>query len=381
MQSVPCVVPFEGSELGFDFLKLFVDVFHPEPGERVLVVTDVPSERVTDSVAWQERREMAASWRDLLADRGRELGIEVLPLVTFPASGAHNAGLPLDLGHPMSLEEALGRATAVIAPTEYSPTAPMVAWCASHEDVRVATLPGVARRTEETALSADYTEVARRCDVLRTLLAQATAARVTFGTGHEWRVDLRYREALTDDGQLPRDKATRVINLPSGEGFQVPYEGEREGEPSLTEGEVPVLLDGDVAVFTVEANRIVDVDGIGHTAQGLRAAFAGEPAQGNIAEFAFGCNPEAVVWGNVLEDEKAGFHWAYGRSEHLGGIVGPDAFSSPDKVVHQDIVYASGSPIKVTDVVLTTDDGASCTVIRDGDYVAFSSPKTTEDRH
>ena len=36
----------------------------------------------------------------------------------------------------------------------------------------------------------------------------------------------------------------------------------------------------------------------------------------------------AIVTGNVLEDEKAGFHWAYGRSEHLGGVTGPDAFTS-----------------------------------------------------
>lgn len=357
--------------MAFDFVRLFVDVFHPEPGERVLFVTDVPRDGVGDSVAWQERRAMTTSWRGLLADRACELGIEVLPLVTFPATGAHNGELPLGQGDPMSLERALDQATAVIAPTEYSPTAPMVAWCVSHEDVRAATLPGVAKRTEGTALAADYRDVARRCEVLREVLAQADEARVTFGTGHEWRVDLRYREALTDDGQLPRDKATRVINLPSGEGFQVPYEGERDGEASLTEWEVPVGMDGDVAVFTVEANRVVDVEGLGRNAQRLRAAFAAEPVQGNIAEFAFGCNPEAVVWGNVLEDEKAGFHCAYGRSEHLGGTVGPDAFSSPDKVVHQDIVYARDSPIQVTDVVLTSEDGASCTVIQDGEYVAF----------
>ncbi|MBK34786.1 MAG: hypothetical protein CME26_04560 [Gemmatimonadetes bacterium] len=358
--------------MAFDFLKLFVDVFHPEEGERVLVMTDEPGSG-QDSAAWRERREMAAEWHDLLVDRQAELGIEVLPFVTFPATGGHNADLPLKAGDPISLEKALSRATAVVAPTEFSSSAPMVAWCTSHEDTRAATLPGVARRTEGTALSADYGEVARRCERLRSLLDQAVEAKVTFDTGHEWQVDLRYRTAMTDDGQLSRDKASRVINLPGGEGFQVPYEGERDGEPSGTAGKVPVALDDDVAVFIVEQNCVVDVEGMGREAQRLRTAFAEEPAHGNIAEFAFGCNPEAVVWGNVLEDEKAGFHWAYGRSEHLGGTVGPEAFSSPDRVLHQDIVYAKDSAIKVTEVTLIAEDGAACAVIRDGDYVVFDT--------
>ena len=51
--------------MAFDFLKLFTDVFHPESGERVLVVTDGPREGVDDSAAWRERREMAARWRTL----------------------------------------------------------------------------------------------------------------------------------------------------------------------------------------------------------------------------------------------------------------------------------------------------------------------------
>jgi len=64
-----------------------------------------------------------------------------------------------------------------------------------------------------------------------------------------------------------------------------------------------------------------------------------------IAEVAIGCNDKAVVTGNVLEDEKAGFHRAYGRSDRIGGTVGVAEFSSPDKVYHRDIVYAKDSPI------------------------------------
>ena len=76
------------------------------------------------------------------------------------------------------------------------------------------------------------------------------------------------------------------------------------------------------------------------------------------------------MWDNVLEDEKAGFHWAFGRSEHLGGEIGPDAFLSPKTIVHQDIVYARESPIQVTSVVLS-GQGGQTEVIASGDYVVF----------
>jgi hypothetical protein len=72
--------------------------------------------------------------------------------------------------------------------------------------------------------------------------------------------------------------------------------------------------------------------------------------------------------GNVLEDE-AGFHWAYGRSEHLGGTVRPEDFRSPAHIVHQDIVYAKDSPIQVASLVLVDAVGEECEVIRDGAYV------------
>lgn len=353
-----------------DLHKLFTDVFHPEPGERVVVVTDVPHGKLKDDAAWQERREMAADWREAWVKLGKVVGFEVLPLVTFPAVGVNNGELPLDAGEPMLLREALGQATLALALTQFSPTAPMAAWAKAHVDFRAATLPRVARRMEQTALSADYADVARRCAVLKEALDGAELGRVVFSTGHVWEVDLRFREVKMDNGQLPRGKpGVPVINLPSGESFQVPYEGEREGENSRTQGEIPVQYGGELVLLRVAQNRIVEVVGAGEKAVGLRAYFADDPMRGNVAEFALGCNPKAVVWGNVLEDEKAGFHWAYGRSEHLGGVIGPAHFKSPAHIVHQDIVYAKDSPIQVASLVLIGASGAECEVIRDGEYV------------
>jgi len=43
--------------------------------------------------------------------------------------------------------------------------------------------------------------------------------------------------------------------------------------------------------------------------------------------------------GSTLLDEKLGLHIAFGRSDHFGGVTGPDAFLNPRNVVHIDWVF------------------------------------------
>ena len=195
---------------------------------------------------------------------------------------------------------------------------------------------------------------------------------VKFSTGDECYFDLRYREVLTDDGQLPRNKkGLKLINLPCGETAFGPYDGEKENIPSKTEGKIPVYDKGDIVIFNIKNNKIIGVDGEKTKAEKWNAFFSEDPARANLAEFAFGCNPKAVVWGNVLEDEKAGFHWAFGRSDHLGGTTSPDKFKSPENVIHQDIVYAKNSPIQITEASIEFPDGKRKVIISDKEYVVF----------
>lgn len=356
-----------------DIKKLLIDVFGPEEGEKVTVVVDVPREGVPDNDGWQARREMASAWRDTLLELGGETGFEVNPLVEFPATGGNNADLPSTGqmgGVEIDLMETLGSSTLVLAMTEFSATAPLAFLADANEDFRAASMPGVEKRMEGTALAADYSRVAARCAAIEDVMRGAVLCDVIFSTGHRCLFDLRHRSAEKDDGFLPRGKeGDRIINLPSGETFVVPYEGELEAVPSWTAGTIPVMEEGEMVLFHVAANQVVMVEGDGSVAERYATFFDEDPARANIAEVAFGVNDKAEVTGCVLEDEKAGFHWAFGRSDHLGGVVGVEDFVSPETVVHQDIVYADGNPIQVEHAVLVHPDGRRVAVIEDTKYL------------
>ncbi len=360
--------------MAFDLTKLLTDVFEPERGEVVTVACDVPRPGIEDTAAWRERRTMAEEWRAAFVALGQGRGFTTNPLLTYPATGVHGAELPAAGtigGSPADIGTTLAHSTLAVFLTQFSATAALDGFTRRKADFRAASLPGVEKRMEQTALAADYREVARRCRILRDILLDTESLDVSFSTGHRCTFDLRFRRPEVDDGYLPRHKqGDRVINLPSGETFIVPYEGEQLAVPSLTAGTIPHRIGRELVQFQIAGNRIAKVDGLGDDARRLRVYFAADPARCNIAEVAFGCNRWAQVTGNVLEDEKAGFHWAYGRSDHLGGSVGVKAFASPESVVHTDIVYARGNPIQVTEAVAVRGS-ARTRIIRNGDYIVF----------
>ena len=76
----------------------------------------------------------------------------------------------------------------------------------------------------------------------------------------------------------------------------------------------------------------------------------------NIAELGIGCNPQAVVTGNPLEDEKVGLHIAYGMSTHLGGKIKSD--------MHYDIIHAKGCPTEGITLTLINKNGTKTELIQ-----------------
>jgi hypothetical protein len=360
----------------FDLEKLLLDVFAPQPGERVLVMTDIPHGELRDSKAWADRREMAATWQSVFQKLGKKRGFTVHPPLQYAATGAHGAPLPEEgdvQGEKVRLEDILSQTNIAAALTEYSATAPLIDFMKTRPSLRAASMPGIMKSMEGTALSADYTEVARKSHILADRLDRAMGAKVRFSTGHAVYFDLSHRQAEADDGQLHQDKTgVRLVNLPSGEACIAPYEGEVEGQPSKTEGMIPADYDGELVLYRLRENRIVEIMGDGPKAGEMRDYFAVDEARRNIAELGLGCNDKAVISGSILEDEKVlGMHWAYGLSQHIGGVTGPAQFSDPKHVVHQDIVYPKGGAVEIASLALEYEDGTTEQIIKDAQYTLF----------
>ncbi|MFC1923494.1 hypothetical protein ACFLY4_09430 [Chloroflexota bacterium] len=357
--------------------KLFIDVFNPLLGETVLFITDVPHGDLEDYDQWHSRRQMAEEWWINFDQLGTKVDFKVLPMLTFSATGNNNGPLP-DVGEmdgkQVRLEEIFRQANIVMAMTEFSATAPLMAFSKQIPNFRAASMPKVHQGMIGTALAADYQEVARKGKVLGDKLDKAEGAMLVFSTDDQVYIDLRNRLAKIDDGQLQADKSgQRVINLPSGETYIAPYEGEIAGQTSLSEGVIPMSFEGILVQLQILENLVVKVVSDDHVANELRDWFAIDPARRNIAELGLGCNDKALITGNILEDEKVfGVHLAYGRSDHTGGVVGVDDFRDPANVVHQDVVYPFGGEIEVTSLIFEYKDGTTEELIRDGAYTVFS---------
>lgn len=352
--------------------QLYIDVFDPQAGENAAVLFDLPHGDLTDDEQWIRRRDMAERWHAALLDLGRERGFTVEPIIRFAATGMNNGPLP-EHGEQergaIALEELGARTTLLLALTEFSASAPLIGWTKKFPKLRAASMPRIAPEMEATALAADYKLVARSCQRLRDRLKESTLAEIEFSTGDRFIFDFRFREPEMDDGRLPFDlPPPRLINLPSGETYTAAYEGER-GEASQTRGVVPLPYGHEIVRVRVENNRVDEVIGATAGANRLREFLFLDPARRNVAELGLGCNPMARVWGNVLEDEKAGPHIALGRSEHLGGVTGPDAFQDPANVWHEDFVFARGCPVTITRMTLANVAGESRLLFADGSYV------------
>jgi hypothetical protein len=359
---------------------------------RLAILADVPDEKAGDHGAWRARRAMAALWQKDIEAVKSGLQLDTVSLIFYPNVHSNNADLPdkayvyedgplpaaaADLeksARAVPMEEILAGYQIFLAPTEFSATAPLKMLGRTY-GFRAATMPGFSEAMIP-ALRLDYNEINRRVDALKDLLDPATGADLTFivdgGERFDLHLDLRFRKAHASGGRLPQ--AGTAGNLPSGETYIVPYEGEKSG-PSASEGVLPVQFGREIVRYRIERNKAVAVLSEGPASEKERQKISAEPAYSNIAELGLGVLRDFGVKpaGEILLDEKLGLHIAFGRSDHFGGAVGPKDFSSPEKVVHIDRIYIPETQpdVHAAEVTLRFPDQEKQLIFRDGRYTLF----------
>ncbi len=376
-----------------ELIRLLRTVFSPGRDDKNLaILVDVPDEEVGDKPAWRARRVLATDWYRKLLSAKDELGLENIFLFYYRNVHRNNAELPVEAftlhadateldaavleqnGQRVNLSESLSGVQLVLAPTQFSTTAPLKL-LAKKFGFRAATMPGFSVEMIP-ALKLDWEEIHKRVMIAKKLLDESDLAVIRFLVDgqeeYKLKLDLRFREAHASGGRFPEMGVAG--NLPSGESYIVPYEGEK-GVKSESQGVLPVQFGDEIVLYEIEENRAVTVLSDGPQSQREKELLATEPAYGNLAELGLGILAPFGIKpiGEILLDEKLGLHIAFGRSDHFGGAIGVKQFRDPANVVHIDRIYIPEVQprISVVSVVLRNQRGEMQEIMRDGAYLIF----------
>ena len=221
---------------------------------------------------------------------------------------------------PRAVAAAMAAADVVLAPTIQSLSHTAARKAATDAGVRIGTLPGVTEEMLTRLMTGNLEEIRRRGWAVVTGLNRSSEARITCRNGSDLRIGLEGRLGIVDAGELGNRGA--FGNLPCGEGFIAPVEGTTNGT---------LVVDGSIAdiglletpvELTVRDGHLVEASGEdGARLMELLTAH-GEDGT-NVAELGIGTNEEALLTGNILEDEKilGTCHVAFGASRAIGGTV------------------------------------------------------------
>lgn len=243
---------------------------------------------------------------------------------------------------PETVAAAMLVADVVMAPTIQSLSHTEARKAATEAGVRIASMPGVTEEMLARVMGADMRQLRRRAATLCAPLNAGSEARITCANGSDLRLGLEGRTAIADAGVLNRRGA--FGNIPCGEAFIAPVEGTAEGT---------LVVDGSIAgvgkleepvELTIGEGHLTEADG-DEGAQLIELLTKHGPEATSVAELGIGTNEEAILTGNVLEDEKilGSAHVAFGASAAIGGTVQVPVHL--DCVVLEPTVEIDGKPI------------------------------------
>jgi len=319
-------------------------------GERVLVLTDVPS--IEDWVTRDIDKLVDMVERSLLAKMVWEIGKEAFPecsfeFYTYPATWRSGTEPGKDV------EDKMKSADVVIALTSYSITHTKAREEATKAGVRIASMPTFLGEMFYPGgpMAADYRKIAEETKKLAKLLTEAENATVKSPAGTDISFSLKGRSGLVDAGIFTEPGSWG--NLPSGEAYIAPVEGTANGRLVAQKGWFPRLKEDMTFVF--KDGLVVEVIGGGEVGEEFRDLLKVEEdrepylSRRNLAELGIGTNPNAKRPDNVLEAEKirGTVHMAIGDNSHMGGKVSSD--------IHQDFVIPK--PTLILDGKTVMKDG------------------------
>ena len=243
-------------------------------------------------------------------------------LIVMPKARHHGEEPPSPVAHLMRQQQ------VVIAPTRYSLTHTRAIRQSLREGSRVATMPGMTNEMfSRGGMSADFSLIKQRISDLGPYFRRRRIVKVTSEQGTNVTFEVNWREwKLDDNGICNRPKM--LTNLPAGKAFIMPREGTMNGTVVIDGSWESNLVDEPISLI-VEDGIVMDVKG-GTIAATIRQEF-GEAAKRlrskdrenvwTMAEFGFGMNPQARLFGNVLEDEKrlGTCYFSVGDNTALGG--------------------------------------------------------------
>jgi len=200
---------------------------------------------------------------------------------------------------------------------------------ACHAGARFASLPHFDPDMFATSMTVDWHALADRTNRLVEAVNRAEWATVECPNGTSMHICKKGRHAEGDDGLLTADGA--FGNLPAGEAYLAPLEGESHGTMVIEWGPTAKLQSP--LTLIISDGKVLRIEGDDPLRQRLEAKFAENPNCRNLAELGIGTNDKASRPDNVLEAEKilGTIHLALGDNTGFGGIV-----AAP---FHEDYVF------------------------------------------
>ncbi|MCK1993560.1 aminopeptidase [Peribacillus muralis] len=202
--------------------------------------------------------------------------------------------------------------------TKHSLTHTVARKNANLHGISVITMPGI---TEEMflhgAINADYQRVEKETLEMTEKLSQAEKLIIKTGK-NLLEIPLLGRKGVPSTGVFKEKAASG--NLPSGEAYIAPVEGEAEGKIEINGSIAGIGLLEKPIVLTIQKGRLVEATGeVGRELLTLLGNGDGRL----LCELGIGTNHAARVTGNILEDEKAynTIHVAFGSNHTFGGTI------------------------------------------------------------